>query len=361
MSFATNPNLPLSYVKPVVAVAIDTNAPAVANADEASTVLLWGEQLAAGIAPLNSVQPLNSLQDAINNYGKRSTLARMLRAALSQQGVTGAVRFFGIGVAPPVGGTAATMQIAASVVDASGAPATNPLAAGGATIILGGTEAASLSWTTSDTATTIGAALAAALNALEYVPFGTWSNATGTVSATANIKGALLEDYPIRVVYSKPPAQTGVYFGPGSLTFLVNAVGAGSVVITSGATTITTALAGGETPTQIGDEVVAQLQTNDYPLVAGKNNAGVVPIYFSPGHDVRRPSCNVVTTTGTTAQFTGGSATDGSGNPTHPATQAGTVGSGFPALTTAVANMRASGSFGKQVCPWFDATTVSAI
>lgn len=371
MGFPTNQNLPLSYVRPVVAVAIDTNAPAVANADEASRVLLWGEQLPAGIAPASSVSPLGSLNDAINNYGKRSTVARMMRAALSQRNVSGAVSFFGVGVSPPSGGTAGTFQVQTYVVDATGATAANPLAAGGATLYMGGTELASVSWTTSDTATTIGAALATALNALEFAPFGTFSASTGNVTATCNIKGAVIEDYPIRVVYARP--GTGVYFGPGSLTLLNNVTGAGSFKLLCGTTTITVATAGGETPTQAGDLIIAALggvtsagvatsAPNDYPITCGKNVSGVVPIYFTPAHDYRRLNVTVVTSTGVTAQLAGGSVTDGDGlADAGSITYAGTPGAGYPTVSTAVTNVRASGSFGKHVAPWIDATTIGAI
>ena len=48
--------------------------------------------------------------NAISAYGKTSTIARALRAALSQPGALGAVRFYGVGVAPAAAGTAATVR-----------------------------------------------------------------------------------------------------------------------------------------------------------------------------------------------------------------------------------------------------------
>lgn len=358
MAFQLNSNLPLSYVKPTIAVAIDTAAPSASNADEAYRVLLYGEQESAGIAPLNTVQPLASLTDAISNYGYRSTITRMLRDALAQPNISSTVEFYGCGVVQPPAGTAGTHQIKTYIVDAAGVPAANPISAGGATIYVGGGESASISWTTSDTVTTIGDALRDALNALTYAPFHTsggsmWANATGLVTGTFIFKGALFEDMPFRIVYSK--MGTGVWFGSGTATFLLTATGPGAVVLVSGAVTVTTVDVNGKTPTQIGDVLVTALSAGDYPLLAGVNNAGAVPLYFSPSKDVRRPNCTVLAAT-TTVQLTGGSAVNGV--PSY----AGTRGAGYPTLTSAVANVRASGSYGKQVCPWCDNTTpVSAI
>jgi phage tail sheath gpL-like len=349
-----NPNLPLSYVKPTIAVAIDTQAPTSGNDAEASTLLLWGEQLAAGIASLNSPQALTSVTDAVNYYGQRSPIVRDLRAALSQNGVNGAVQIYGVGVSEPSGGTAGTAQIVVSIPGGS-----NPTAAGGATVTLGGVEQASVSWTTTDTATTIGAALATALNACLYTPFGTWTNASGTVTATFNIKGARMEDYPLRFAYTAP--SNGVYFGPGTITIATNATGAGSISIVSGATAITAALAGGETPTAAAVLVAAAVNGGDYPLDAGTPTVGAIPLYFAPSRDYRRAQAFVTASTGVTVTLLNGSITSGTGTGSTSSTYAGTLGAGFPTLTTAISNVRAIGSFGKWACPWFDATTAGSL
>ena len=359
MTFATNQNLPASYVKPTIAVAIDTNAPAAANGQEANTVLLWGEQLSGGIATANVPNVLGSLNDAINFYGQRSPITRMLRAALSQDGVTGAVRFVGVGVAPASGGTLATAQIVASIFTSSWATATNPAAAGGATFTLGGTELASISWTTTDTATTIGAALATALNALVFCPFTSWSNSSGTVTSTGNMKGAALEDYPIRVTYSNP--SSGVYFGPGALTLSGTPGAAGSISLAVGASTVVTAISGTESNANAAAvEVQAAINAATFPLFApAAPSAGVLPLLFVPGVDYRRASCTITTVTTTTVQLLNGTA-EGQGS-TPPTTYAGAVGAGAPSLATAVGNVRASGGFGKWVSPWLDATSLGAL
>src|SRR5262249_43683947 len=143
--------------------------------------------------------------------------------------------------------------------------------------------------------------------------------------------------YPLQVIYSKSPLQTGVWLGPGSLTFANAAVGAGAVVLVSGATTISIPLAGGESALGVADKGVGVLggvlasgapqnASADLPLTAGKNVGGVLPIYYAPSRNVRRPNCNISTSTGTTVLFTGGAATDGTGNLSHPATFAGIAG-----------------------------------
>ena len=365
MTFALNTNLPTAYVKPCIAVAIDTAAPSASNASESYRVLLYGEQQSTGIAPLYTVQPLSGMADSITNYGYRSTITRMLRDGIAQPNVASTVEFYGCGVAEPTAGTAATHQLSVSVVDSTGTAATNPSAAGGCKITIAGGESVDLSWTTADTKTTIGDALVLALNALIYAPFlngveaSKWANAAGLVTGTCCFKGALFEDLPFRVDYTK--MGTGVWIGPGTLTFATSAVGAGTAVLKSGAVTVTTADIAGMTATQVGDALVAALALGDYPLRAGKNTTGAVPLYFAPGKDVRRPSAFISASTGTTATFTGGSATAGNGS-VSSITYAGTVGAGYPTLTSAVANARAAGSYGKQVCPWeADATSVSAI
>ena len=214
---------------------------------------------------------------------------------------------------------------------------------------MGGSEELSISWTTSDTATTIGDSLTAALNLLRFEPWGTWSNSTGTVTATANAKGAFIEDHSIRVVYSN---QGGVYLGPGSLTFSSNPGADGSVVINVGTVTITTAIdhTVQTTADLIASAVGTQVNGADYPITAGTHSSGVLPIYFAPGKDYRRLSAKLVSITTTTIAMTGGGSAQSAGTYVY----ANTPGAGYPTLTTAIANARASGTFGKWVAAWSD-------
>lgn len=361
MSVPLNNNLSASYVRPTIAVAIDTNAAAGGDVNVASSVLLFTEQLAAGTATLNTVSPLTSVTDAINFYGTKSSAVRQLRNAIAQTNVPGAVTFNAVGVSEPSAGTAGIGQVCCFV------PGTNPSGAGGETFTMGGSETFSISWTTADTATTIAASFVTAANLMLYEPWGTWTNSTFKATATANAKGAFVEDHSVRIAGSGK--ATGVYFGPGSLTLATNATGAGSIVLNVGAVAMSVAIADSDTPTLAGDKVVTflggtdhsaavHLAANDYPITCGTNSAGVVPLYFVSNHDYRRLNVNVGTSTGMTAILTNGTITDGSGNLSNAPTYANTPGAGYPTLATAIANVHASGSYGKWVGPWFDATTV---
>lgn len=353
MTVPMNPDLPLSQVRPQTAVYLDFSAPAGGDDSEPINVLLFGEGSATGAWPYNSVNPILSQSDVDDGAGKTYSLALMARSALST-GLGGSVRLWGVPLLPAAAGTAATLQIVCFGT---------ATAAGGADIRIGGSQVASVSWAAGDTGDVVGATLLAALNKLDRQPF-TWANDTGTISGagivtgTAVFAGAVLNDWPIRVTYSVQ--GTGIYFGPGQITFATNASGAGTVKIYNGATTITTSISNGNTPSQIATAVKAKVNSDDYPLDAGTPSAGVIPLYFAHNRDCRRTSCAVVTSTGTTAQFTNGSATDGTGSATS-FTYAGTLGAGFPSLSTALTNVRAAGSFGVWVSPWSDTTPLSTL
>lgn len=364
MAFATNPNLPLSRVRPTVAVAIDAQAPAGTDAQEANTVLVWGEVLPGGSQPVNAPFKINSISDAINGAGgKKSILARGVRALLSQPGVAGNIAIYGVGVNPPSSGTAATFSIVVNVLNPTTmATATNPAQAGGVTLTMGGTELASVAYTTADTNATIASALLSQLQALEWCPF-TFSLNTATITATANVAGAALEDYPIRVSYTKP--GTGVYLGPGSLTVTSAPGHAGTASVATGTLTAQATVVGNEADAyHVALLIESAINASDFPLIAATpTNAApsVMPLLYNPGRDVRRVSAFVTSVTTTTLTLTGGSATDGTGSASS-ITYNGTTGAGYPSVSTAVANVAGSGSFGEWVHPWVnDATTTSAL
>ncbi len=353
MSVELNANLSSSYVKPTIAVAIDTNAPAGGDDSVASRVLLFTEQLSAGTAVINTVSTLSSVADAINFYGTKSSAVRQLRHALAQTNVNGAVQFYGVGIVEPVAGVSGTGQIVVTIPGGS-----NPSSAGGCNVTMGGSEVASVSWTTSSTATTIGDSLVAALNLMGYEPWGTWSNAAGVCTATANAKGAFIEDHSVRVNYT---TQGGVYLGPGTLTLSGNPSGSdGSLAVTSGTVTVTTSIPAATASAHAAALlVVTAINAADYPLSAGAPGGadGIIPIYFAAGKDCRRPSAALTTVGTITCQFQGGIAKAAAAGNSY----AGTLGTGYPTMTTAIANVHATSSYGKWVGPWFDATTAGTM
>jgi len=341
-----NPDLPLSQVRPQTAVYLDFKAPGGGDESEPINVILFGERLTSGQWAPNSVNAILSQKDADDGAGSTSLLALIARSALGT-GKASNVRLWGVPIAEAAAGTASIGKLVVSGT---------ATAAGGANILFG-SQVVSVSWATGDTGATVATALLAALQALDRQPF-TFALNTATITYTATQKGAVFEDWPIRVSYTVQ--GTGIYFGPGSVTFATNAVGAGTVKIINGSTTVSATLANGNTPTVIGDAVVAALNGDDFPLDAGTNAAGVVPLYFAHNRICRRTSVAVVTSTGTTATLTGGSATDGTGSASS-LTYNGTLGAGFPSLATALTNVHNKGSFGKWVCPWSNATPLGSL
>ncbi len=346
MTVPINPDLPLSQVRPQTAVFMDFSAPAGGDDSEPINVLLFGERLTTGLWAPNSVNPILSQKDCDDGAGSRSVLALIARSALAT-GKGGNVRLWGVPVAENSGGTAATMKIVCSGT---------ATAAGGANILFG-SQIVSVSWASGDAAATVAATLLAALQALDRQPW-TFALSTATITATGNIKGAVLNDWPIRVSYTVQ--GTGIFFGPGSLTLATNAGADGTVKVINGTTTISTAVTSGDTPTTMAAAVVAAINADDYPIDAGTNTAGALPLYFAHNRVCRRTSASVVTTTGTTATITGGSATDGTGSASS-FTYAGVLGAGFPTLATALTNVHNAGSFGKWVCPWADTTPLGSL
>lgn len=353
MAVAKNTDLSPSNNIPGFHVQLLFNSAGAGDENEPNTVMLLGERLSTGGGAVNAVYDLNSEQDAIDLFAQKSTVHRMYRALISQVG-DGNVRVKACGVAEPSGGVAAVYKIVVSV------PGTNPTAAGSIRLQICGDEV-SVGYTTSDTDSTIGAALLAELNKLKNVPC-TFAHSSGTITVTYNIKGAIGEDLPIRCFVNEKQ-DTGVYLGPGSLTYATAGSGSGSTRLTCGTQTATATLtdagAGvGVTAADFATGMKAALAAGDYFVTGGTVATATLPLYYRNGRDIRRVSAAVLTTTGVTAQLTGGSATDGTGS-ANSVTYNGTLGTGLPTLTTALSNISNAGSFGEWVCPWASAGSSS--
>ncbi len=147
--------------------------------------LMVGLQLATGSALASSdVNTINNSESPAAYYGGRSELANMCYKALAIPGVV----LKAAGVAEAAGSAAATLTVTFTL--SSGA---NPVANGTCQYWIGG-RYVSVSFSTTDTVTTIAAALVQAINANPYWPF-TAASAAGVVTVTLATKGTRGNDY----------------------------------------------------------------------------------------------------------------------------------------------------------------------
>ncbi len=146
---------------------------------------LVGLQLASGTAtPSQDLNTITNSETAAALFGARSELANMCYKALTIPGVV----LKAAGVADPGGGTSATLTITFTL--SSG---TNPASVGTVAYWIGG-RYVTVNFSTTDTLTTVAAALVAAINANQYWPF-TAASAAGVVTVTIASKGARGNDY----------------------------------------------------------------------------------------------------------------------------------------------------------------------
>lgn len=347
-----NPNLSSGQVVPGFYGYVDYNTQGSGPAPD-NRVLLWG--YVTSVAQRTPNQPFSpaSQQEADDGCGRGSDLANIYAACVAQPETQGA-EVWVMPISEPVGGVASTYKLTVFITTGS-----NPAKPGTLQVWINSVLAAQVGFTTTDTATTIGAALATALTAAKDLPIATAVNSAGVVTITYIHKGTTGEDFPIRS--NIQPAATNVQLSPGQALFATNATGAGTVTTTIGTLTVSTALAGGETPSAIATKVAASFTADTYPVTAVTDvgTPAQVDFYFNNNRDVRRMSMAIVTTTGTTVNL-GSGATNGAGSAAS-ITYNGTQGTGAPVLTSALANLGAHESYRSWAEPWLDTATIGAI
>lgn len=336
---------------------VDYNAGSSAQPPNLRT-LLWAYVPGAATQPPNQPFRVTSQTDLNNRVGGANNDAARSYAACTSQPESQGSDIWMVTIPEPSGGQAATYKLTVFVSN------TNPAKPGTLQLWIAGQQVPSIGFSASDTATTIGAALATAILATPNAPFASAANAAGIVTCTYVHKGTTGEDLPMRCQIT--PNGSGVNLSPGQALFATSATGVGSVVVTVGAISVSTALAGSETAAQVATKVVANWNANAYPVTAVVDASvpAQVDFYFNSAgptlYDVRRMSAAVVTTTGLTVNL-GSGATSGAGSASS-LTYNGTQGTGTPALTTAVANLTASPQFYRSwMIPWTDTTTLGTI
>lgn len=346
-----NPNLTSAQVLPGFFGFVDYNTKG-SGKEPTRRALLWGIVGAAAQATLNKPFLPGSQQEANDGCVRGSDLARYYAAAVSQPEAQGAEVWL-LPLAEPSGGVASIYKLKVYVSN------TNPSKAGTLQLWAASRPIAAVGFTTSDTATSIGAALAAAINATQDLPFGTATASSGEVSIPYVAKGAHGEDMPFRCNIS--PSGSGVKLSPGQAVFATAATGAGSVRVGFGALSVSTTLSGGEAASAIATAVAASFNSDSYPLTAAVdgNTNTQVNFFFVNDKDVRRMSAAVITSTGTTVDL-GSGATSGAGS-SSSLTYNGTLGTGVPTLTSALSNLDALDAFRSWAAPWMDTTTIGSL
>ena len=293
-----------------------------------------------------------SQQEADDAWGRGSDLARLYRATISQPQAQGA-RVFGLGITAPSGGVASIYKIKIYV------SSTNPAKPGTLQLWISSRAVPAVGFDTTDTADTIGAALASAIGADKDLPIVSASNSSGVVTITYIHKGTTGEDLPFRCDIT--PGGTGVTASWAQAVFSGTAGAGGSVKFTLGARSVSASITGSDTASAIASNVVTTWTTDNFPLTAvvdGSSNTQV-NFLFVNGEWVRRMNAAIITTTTTTVDL-GSGATDGTGSATN-FTYNGTQGTGAPSLTTALTNLSAGPPYSHWSCFWVDTATVGAL
>lgn len=346
-------NLTSAQVVPGFYGKVDYNANGGGQSADLNRQLIWafvaaGAQATVGLPFLPASQSDMDAQSGDNG----SDASRSYAAAVSQPEAQGA-EIWVMPIAEPVSGVASSYTFTVLLA------AANPAKSGQISLWVASRPAANVAFTTTDTPTTIAAAIAAALNATAGLPLGTVTAAAGVLTVPYVHKGATGEDLPVRC--NVQPAATGVQLSAGSATFTGTAGAAGSAVFKFGAISVSTAIASADTNTAVATKVAATFAAGTYPLTAAVDGttASKVNFFFANNKDVRRITGQILTTTTTTVNL-GSGATDGTGS-ANSTTYNGVTGVGAPDLTTAMTNLAALDPFRSWSAPWVDSATISTM
>jgi phage tail sheath gpL-like len=340
MAAAVNTDLSPGYVLPGVYVQFNFSGASASLGLPQLRALLVGTKLASGIAAQDAPTLCLGQSDANLKGGQGSELARLYAAFNSQIG-GGQCDVYVLPVVEPSSGTAATRTLTVSFSTGLAAAAQDSI-----NLWLAGYYVSALV-SSGDTATVIAANLAAAINAVKDIPW-TAAASTGTVTLTYRHKGVGGEDSPF-MGFVPNNAASNVQLSPGTITYSGGpASGAGSATVTIGSTTYSAAVNNADSITVIASNVAAAINATNGPVTASAN-AGVVTLFFrnDPSGQTRvvqRPSAAMVTTTAVTVTVA-----------------AGTLGTGTPTLTNALAVLAAQGQFGYWATSFNDVTSLGAM
>lgn len=222
-------------------------------------ILMIAPMLAAGTATANTPFQLANLAEAITKLGRGSIGVMMVDAMLR---VTDTIETWVL----PIADSGAGVQATGTVVFSG-----TPTAAGTVQLYVAGRRI-QVAVSTSDTATTIGAAIAAAINAEADLPC-TAAAVTGTVTVTSRHKGTLGNDIDLRINYLALSEQT-----PAGVTVTITAMasGTGDPSIATGLSNIGS--------TQYNTAIMAFNDATNLGLIETELDNRWGPLYQNDGH-----------------------------------------------------------------------------
>ena len=328
-----NTDVPSSFEPPGTFFQLRTAGAGAAGGDLGRRVLLLAHKTASGTGQLHFPIRCPGKALAAQYAGSGSDAARAYQALVAQIG-EGVADVYLLLVAEPAG-TQATRTIIVSGT---------PTKAGSVDLWICG-YLVSVRIAQSDTPTTIAAAIRDAVNAITALPVVA-SASTGTVTLTYRHAGLVGNDIP--VILNQTDAD-GITFSPGTIAYTNAAVGAGSATVTIGGTTITAALAGGETAAGVATKVAAAINGGSFPVRCSDDGNGTLTLLYAADRVVNKVSAAIVTTTGTTVAVSCGAVAPNNG-------------SNRPTLTTALANLaNQDGGFRLWLSTWNDAATIGTL
>lgn len=251
--------IPVNLLTPGQYVEFDNSKAIGGLVDIPNRILLIASKLAAGTATANVPLQISNEADGIAALGRGSIGAAMISALFD---VTDTIETWVL----PVADSGAGVQATGTIVVAG-----TPTASGTINLYVAGRRV-QVVVTTSDTATTIGDALAAAINADADMP-ATAAAVTGTVTVTSRHKGTLGNDIDIRVNYYPLSEKT-----PAGITLTITAMSGGT-----GDPSIATGLAAIGS-TQYNTVIMCFNDDTNVGLIETELDTRWGPLYQNDGH-----------------------------------------------------------------------------
>lgn len=300
--------------------------------------VFFGYVTSSATRPLNTPFIPGSLAEVIQTCGgKKAMLTHVYQAAKSQGAGAEIVL---VPLAEPSGGTAATHKIIFLPAPSAGVNGTNVGATtpDTCTILVRG-RGGSFRIAAGDTFATIATNAKAMLDGVGDLPVSV-SISTETLTLTDPHKGEHGNVCPVSVSFSSKGAS-GVAASPGDFTFTTTATGIGTATIGLDARSTTATIGATNTVVQSAQAVLAAIRADGYCVDAGLDGTptGTVTLYYRNDMVAHRLTISSTAATQTVS-----------------AAGCGTVGSGVPTLTSALAKLRADKRANKVYCAFWEDT-----
>lgn len=192
---------PSSWRAPFTAVELNFAQGASTASGGPRDAIYIGPKLTSAAATVNTVYPMRNEQDAIDLFGVGSPLHRAVRKHFQANRLH---KVYAMCYAPSSGSGVATATGTFTITFTTGS---TPTAAGNLYFTVG-PEDMTVSFTTADTATTIGDNIAAQINAKTWLGV-TAANVTGVITVTSKVAGASSGDGTVGVIRIRASVDVG--------------------------------------------------------------------------------------------------------------------------------------------------------